>query len=51
MPKPDQAERIVPNTETDNLLDTARNSVVAVAAFSGMAWPQWKRLMEGFLEE
>lgn len=45
------ARNAIPNTETDNLLDAARNSVVAVAAFSGMAWPQWKRLMEGFLEE
>jgi hypothetical protein len=45
------ARNSIPNTDTDKILDAARNAVVAVAAFSGMAWPQWKQLMEGFLEE
>lgn len=41
----------VPNTETQHIIDKIRNTLVAVSASHGASFPQWKSLMEGFLEE
>ncbi|MEO6455921.1 MAG: hypothetical protein ABIN97_17705 [Ginsengibacter sp.] len=38
-----------PNTETDNLLDKARNAIVAIGAFAGFAKLQWKTLVKGLV--
>ncbi|MFY9308603.1 MAG: hypothetical protein WAQ28_06060 [Bacteroidia bacterium] len=38
------------NTETGNILDKARNVIVATGAKNGAAYPQWKSLMEGLLK-
>ncbi|RYD56065.1 MAG: hypothetical protein EOP56_14115 [Sphingobacteriales bacterium] len=39
----------VPNTGTDNLIDKARNAVVALGAMIGISELQWKSLIKGFL--
>jgi hypothetical protein len=41
----------VPNTETDRLLDTVRNTFVALGAAAGMSEIVWSRLLKAFLEE
>lgn len=40
----------LPNTHTDSVIDNVRNTMVASAAASGLAIPQWKALMEGILK-
>ena len=40
----------VSNTETDNLFDKARNTMVALGAFIGLSKVQWRRLVKGLLE-
>lgn len=39
----------VANTETDNLLDKARNALMALGAMLGLSELQWKSLVKGFL--
>lgn len=39
-----------PNTTPDNLLDKARNALVALGAMAGLSNPQWKSLVKGLLE-
>lgn len=38
------------NAEISDLKDKVRNTVFAETASRGLAWPQWKVLMEGFLK-
>jgi len=40
----------VPNDEEPNILDRLRNAVVSFTASRGAAYPQWKALTKGFLE-
>jgi len=40
----------VPNTDADSIRDKIRNTVVGASASIGLAFPQWKSLMEGLLE-
>lgn len=40
-----------PNTETEGLLDKARNALVALGAMAGLSNPQWKSLVKGIVEE
>jgi hypothetical protein len=39
----------VPNTGTENLVDKARNAIVAIGAMLGLSEVQWKSLIKGFL--
>ena len=39
----------VPNTEADNLLDKARNAVVAIGAMIGLSELQWEKLVKGLV--
>lgn len=38
------------NTETTDIIDKARNMIVATAALMGMSELQWKNLIKGFLD-
>lgn len=40
-----------PNTDTAKIVDKVRNAVVATGAKNGLAYPQWKTLMEGLLKK
>lgn len=40
-----------PNSDNDNLIDKARNVLVAVGAVLGFSNPQWKSLVTGLLKE
>ncbi len=39
------------NKENDNVLDQARNTLVAIGAMLGLSTPQWKSLVKGLLEK
>ncbi len=39
-----------PNTEVNKIVDKVRNAIVAMGAKNGLAYPQWKSLMEGLLK-
>jgi hypothetical protein len=39
-----------PNVEADNLIDKARNAVVAIGAMLGLSDVQWQKLIKGFVE-
>jgi len=39
----------IPNRETKNIFDKIRNTLVAIGASQGLAYPQWKALMDGVL--
>lgn len=41
----------VSNTESDSVADKIRNTLVAAGAKNGLAYPQWKSLMEGLLKK
>lgn len=46
----EQGKNEIPNNENnEKLIDKARNTMYAESASRGMAWPQWKMLMEGIL--
>ena len=38
-----------PNTETSNIVDKTRNTMVALGAFAGFSEIQWKKLVKGLL--
>jgi len=40
----------VANTDTDSLIDNARNAVVGIGAKLGLSYPQWKSLIEGVVK-
>ncbi len=40
-----------PNTDTDSIIDKARNAIVAIGAFAGFAKIQWKALVKGLVNE
>jgi len=40
----------MPNTRQDHLIDTVRNTLVAVMAIMGLSGTQWKKLVNGLLE-
>lgn len=40
-----------PNTDVEKLIDKARNTVIATAAFGGLSKIQWKSLAEGLLKK
>ena len=46
----EQGRNEKPNTDTDKIVDKVRNAVVATGAKNGLAYPQWKALMEGLLK-
>jgi hypothetical protein len=41
----------LPNTESEGVLDKARNAIVALGAMVGVSTPQWKSLVKGVLED
>lgn len=39
-----------PNTDTEHLIDNARNTLVGLSATFGMSFPQWKGLVSGLVK-
>lgn len=40
----------LPNTNSEGVLDTIRNAVVALGAMAGISTPQWKSLVNGLVQ-
>jgi len=41
----------VANTDTDSIVDNARNAAVGIGAKLGLSYPQWKSLIEGLVQQ